>query len=43
MTTLDLQTVKLEIDAGVATVVLNRPDALNAWTRALGEDMLAAL
>ncbi len=43
MTTLDLQTVKLEIDSGVATIVLNRPEALNAWTRALGEDMLAAL
>lgn len=43
MTTLDLPTVRLEIDAGVATIVLNRPDALNAWTRALGEDMLAAL
>jgi 2-(1,2-epoxy-1,2-dihydrophenyl)acetyl-CoA isomerase len=43
MTTLDLQTVKLEIGSGVATIVLNRPGALNAWTRALGEDMLAAL
>jgi 2-(1,2-epoxy-1,2-dihydrophenyl)acetyl-CoA isomerase len=43
MTTLELQTVKLELDAGVATIVLNRPEALNAWTRALGEDMLAAL
>jgi 2-(1,2-epoxy-1,2-dihydrophenyl)acetyl-CoA isomerase len=43
MTTLELQTVKLEIDAGVATITLNRPDALNAWTRALGEDMRAAL
>ena len=27
----------------VATIVLNRPDALNAWTRQLGDDMLAAL
>ncbi len=43
MTTLELQTVSLQTDAGVATVVLNRPDALNAWTRKLGEDMLAAL
>jgi 2-(1,2-epoxy-1,2-dihydrophenyl)acetyl-CoA isomerase len=43
MTTLELQTVKLQIDSGVATIVLNRPEALNAWTRALGEDMLAAL
>jgi 2-(1,2-epoxy-1,2-dihydrophenyl)acetyl-CoA isomerase len=43
MTTLELQTVKLQIDSGVATIELNRPEALNAWTRALGEDMLAAL
>ena len=27
----------------VATIVLNRPEALNAWTRQLGDDMLAAL
>jgi 2-(1,2-epoxy-1,2-dihydrophenyl)acetyl-CoA isomerase len=39
----DLETVNLEIDAGVARIVLNRPDALNAWTRQLGEDMRSAL
>lgn len=27
----------------VATIILNRPEALNAWTRQLGDDMLAAL
>src|SRR5947209_763987 len=43
MITHELQTVRLQIDSGIATIVLNRPDALNAWTRALGEDMLAAL
>jgi 2-(1,2-epoxy-1,2-dihydrophenyl)acetyl-CoA isomerase len=43
MTTLELQTVRLQIDSGIATIELNRPEALNAWTRALGEDMLAAL
>jgi 2-(1,2-epoxy-1,2-dihydrophenyl)acetyl-CoA isomerase len=43
VTVLELQTVKLEIDGALATIVLNRPKALNAWTRALGEDMLAAL
>jgi 2-(1,2-epoxy-1,2-dihydrophenyl)acetyl-CoA isomerase len=43
MTIVDLETVKLQIDSGVARIVLNRPEALNAWTRQLGEDMLAAL
>jgi 2-(1,2-epoxy-1,2-dihydrophenyl)acetyl-CoA isomerase len=39
----DLENVNLEISDGVARVALNRPDALNAWTRELGEDLLAAL
>jgi 2-(1,2-epoxy-1,2-dihydrophenyl)acetyl-CoA isomerase len=43
MATVDLETVKLEADAGVARIVLNRPEALNAWTRQLGEDLLSAL
>jgi 2-(1,2-epoxy-1,2-dihydrophenyl)acetyl-CoA isomerase len=43
MTVLDLETVKLDIDGAVARVTLNRPEALNAWTRQLGEDMLSAL
>jgi len=30
-------------DGAAATVVLNRPDALNAWTRDLGAELLAAL
>jgi 2-(1,2-epoxy-1,2-dihydrophenyl)acetyl-CoA isomerase len=43
VTTVDLETVKLETTSGVARIVLNRPQALNAWTRQLGEDMLSAL
>jgi 2-(1,2-epoxy-1,2-dihydrophenyl)acetyl-CoA isomerase len=43
MTIVDLETVKLQADAGVARIVLNRPEALNAWTTQLGEDMLSAL
>jgi 2-(1,2-epoxy-1,2-dihydrophenyl)acetyl-CoA isomerase len=43
MAVTDLETVKLDIDAGVARIVLNRPEALNAWTRQLGEDMRSAL
>jgi 2-(1,2-epoxy-1,2-dihydrophenyl)acetyl-CoA isomerase len=37
------QTVTLEITGGVAWITLNRPDALNAWTRELGEDLRSAL
>ncbi len=43
MTIVDLETVKLNADSGVARIVLNRPEALNAWTRQLGEDMFQAL
>jgi 2-(1,2-epoxy-1,2-dihydrophenyl)acetyl-CoA isomerase len=39
-----LETVNLEIDpTGVATIELNRPQALNAWNRQLGVDLLAAV
>jgi 2-(1,2-epoxy-1,2-dihydrophenyl)acetyl-CoA isomerase len=42
--TLELETVDLRIDvSGVATVELNRPQALNAWNQQLGLDLLAAL
>jgi 2-(1,2-epoxy-1,2-dihydrophenyl)acetyl-CoA isomerase len=43
MAVLDLETVELKVADRVAWIVLNRPDALNAWTRRLGEDMGAAL
>jgi 2-(1,2-epoxy-1,2-dihydrophenyl)acetyl-CoA isomerase len=40
----DLETVSLTVSpAGVATVALNRPQALNAWNKQLGLDLLAAL
>jgi 2-(1,2-epoxy-1,2-dihydrophenyl)acetyl-CoA isomerase len=39
----DLQTVQLKVADRVAWVVLNRPEALNAWTKQLGEEMLIAL
>ncbi len=42
--TRELETVNLAISAdGAATVQLNRPQALNAWNRQFGEDLLAAL
>ena len=38
------ETVNLSIDPdGVATIELNRPEALNAWNRQFGRDLLAAL
>jgi 2-(1,2-epoxy-1,2-dihydrophenyl)acetyl-CoA isomerase len=40
---LDLETVELTVAERVAWIVLNRPEALNAWTRQLGEEMSAAL
>ncbi len=43
MTALNLETVDCERVDGVAWITLNRPDALNAWIRQLGVDLLAAL
>jgi 2-(1,2-epoxy-1,2-dihydrophenyl)acetyl-CoA isomerase len=37
------QTVTLRRDGAAATIVLDRPQALNAWNRELGDDLLAAL
>lgn len=39
----DLQTVQLKVAERVAWVVLNRPEAMNAWTKQLGEEIVAAL
>jgi enoyl-CoA hydratase/carnithine racemase len=38
----DYETVKLEIADGVATLTLNRPDRMNAFTDQMVRDMLAA-
>ncbi len=38
-----LESVNVRIAEGVATIELNRPQALNAWNAQLGEDLLAAL
>jgi 2-(1,2-epoxy-1,2-dihydrophenyl)acetyl-CoA isomerase len=35
--------VQLSIEEGAAWVTLNRPDALNAWTRQLGEELMDAV
>jgi 2-(1,2-epoxy-1,2-dihydrophenyl)acetyl-CoA isomerase len=36
-------TIRLEVDDGIATVTLNRPDALNALTVVMKRELLAAL
>ncbi|HXM87170.1 MAG TPA: enoyl-CoA hydratase/isomerase family protein, partial [Solirubrobacteraceae bacterium] len=38
-----LETVDVRASDGVATIELNRPEALNAWNAQLGADLLAAL
>jgi 2-(1,2-epoxy-1,2-dihydrophenyl)acetyl-CoA isomerase len=40
---IQLETVNVRLADGVATVELNRPEALNAWNKQLGLDLLAAL
>jgi len=40
---IELETVEVLLEDGVATVTLNRPQALNAWNKQLGLDLLAAL
>jgi 2-(1,2-epoxy-1,2-dihydrophenyl)acetyl-CoA isomerase len=38
-----LETVSVSVASGVATVELNRPEALNAWNQQFGLDLLSAL
>jgi 2-(1,2-epoxy-1,2-dihydrophenyl)acetyl-CoA isomerase len=40
---IELETVNVHIDDGVATIELNRPQALNAWNAQFGSDLLASL
>jgi 2-(1,2-epoxy-1,2-dihydrophenyl)acetyl-CoA isomerase len=40
---IELETVNVRMQDGVATIELNRPQALNAWNAQLGADLLAAL
>jgi 2-(1,2-epoxy-1,2-dihydrophenyl)acetyl-CoA isomerase len=40
---MQLETVNVLMDGGAATIELNRPEALNAWNKQFGEDLLAAL
>jgi 2-(1,2-epoxy-1,2-dihydrophenyl)acetyl-CoA isomerase len=40
---IELETVNVSVHDGVATIELNRPQALNAWNAQLGADLLAGL
>jgi 2-(1,2-epoxy-1,2-dihydrophenyl)acetyl-CoA isomerase len=40
---MDLETVELERRGGELRITLNRPEAMNAWNRQLGKDLLAAV
>ena len=40
---IELETVNVRVEAGAATIELNRPQALNAWNAQLGTDLIAAL
>lgn len=40
---MDLQEVHYQVEGGVATITMNRPDALNALTHRLRSDLLTAL
>jgi enoyl-CoA hydratase/carnithine racemase len=37
------ETILTDVEDGVLTITLNRPDRLNAWTRQMGEELIAAL
>ena len=43
MSVLNLETVQLQRSGRIAWITLNRPEALNAWTRQLGEELIRAL
>jgi 2-(1,2-epoxy-1,2-dihydrophenyl)acetyl-CoA isomerase len=38
-----METVDLQVADGAATILLNRPEVLNAWNRRFGEDLLEAV
>src|SRR3954468_2684816 len=40
---MELKVVRYEVDAGIATVTLDRPDRLNAWTGRMHEEYRWAL
>ncbi|MDA0956049.1 MAG: enoyl-CoA hydratase-related protein, partial [Proteobacteria bacterium] len=40
---MDFETIRYELDGGVLTLTLNRPDRLNAFNNTMMHEMIAAL
>lgn len=40
---MNYQDIEYDVDGHIATITLNRPDKLNAWTRVMEEEMRAAI
>src|SRR3954452_17030476 len=38
-----METIDLQVEAGAATILLNRPDVLNAWNKQFGDDLHEAI
>src|SRR3954471_16082837 len=38
-----METIDLQIEDGAATILLNRPDVLNAWNKQFGDDLYEAV
>src|SRR3954462_10525998 len=38
-----METIDLQVESGLATILLNRPDVLNAWNKQFGDDLYAAI
>ena len=43
MSIVSFETIEMSVDDGVATITLNRPDRLNAWTYQMGDELQVAL
>ena len=43
MSIVSFKTIEMSVDDGVATITLNRPDRLNAWTYQMGDELQVAL
>ena len=38
----DFEQIRAELDDGVLTITLNRPERLNAWTETMGRELIEA-